>query len=122
MAVSSNYTASPDIDRSTNEGLNWTDITTIYNTFLSTAGLSGTNIQRVVADPSSGTTFYLTRASYGGGQLLKTTNFGTNWTNVTGNLPSVPVNDLFIDPANTNHLYAGNDFGVYWSTNGGTTG
>ena len=120
MAVSSSYTTSPDIDISTNQGVNWTDITTSYTTFLSTAGLSGTNIQRVVADPSSGTTFYITRASYGGGQVIKTTNFGTNWTNISGDLPLVPVNDLFIDPANTNHLYAGNDFGVYWSTNGGT--
>ena len=120
IAISSEYTTTPNINRSIDEGVTWSDITSIYNTFLSTNALSGTNIQRVVADPSSGTTFYLTRASYGGGQLLKTINFGTNWTNVTGNLPSVPVNDLFIDPANTNHLYAGNDFGVYWSTNGGT--
>ena len=121
MAVSSYYTTSPDIDISTNQGVNWTDITTTYTTFLSTAGLSGTNIQRVVADPVSGTTFYITRASYGGGQVIKTTNFGSNWTNVSGNLPSVPVSDLFIDPANTNHLYAGNDLGVYWTTNGGTS-
>ncbi len=71
MAVSSYFTTSPDIDRSTDEGVNWTDITTNYTTFLSTAGLSGTNIQRVVADPVSGTTFYITRASYGGGQVIK---------------------------------------------------
>ncbi|MBE0569998.1 MAG: T9SS type A sorting domain-containing protein [Ignavibacteriaceae bacterium] len=121
MSISSYFTTTPDIDRSTDEGATWTDITTNYTTFLSTAGLSGTNIQRVVADPVSGTTFYITRASYGGGQVLKTTNFGTNWTNITGNLPLVPVNDLFIDPANINHLYAGNDLGVYWTTNGGTS-
>ena len=121
MAVSSYYTTTPDIDRSTDEGGTWTDITTNYTTFLSSNSLSGTNIQRVVADPSSGTTFYITRASYGGGQVLKTSDFGASWSNVSGNLPSVPVNDLFIDPANTNHIYAGNDFGVYWSTNGGTS-
>jgi photosystem II stability/assembly factor-like uncharacterized protein len=121
MAVSSYYTVSPDIDISTNQGLNWTDITTSYANFLSTNSLSSTNIQRVIADPVSGTTFYITRASYGGGQVLKTTNFGTNWTNITGNLPLVPVNDLFIDPANTIHIYAGNDLGVYWSDDGGAT-
>ena len=119
MAISSYYTTTPDIDKSTDEGATWTDITSIYSTFLSSAGLSGTNIQRVVADPVSANTFYITRASYSGGQVIKTTNFGTSWTNISGNLPLVPVNDLFIDPANTNHLYAGNDFGVYWTTNGG---
>ena len=36
MAVSSYYTTSPDIDRSTDEGATWTDITTSYTTFLST--------------------------------------------------------------------------------------
>jgi hypothetical protein len=53
--------------------------------------------------------------------LIKTTNFGTSWTDVSSNLPSITCNDLFIDPSNTNHLYAGNDFGVYWSSNGGTS-
>ncbi len=116
IAVSSYYTSTPDIDRSSDEGATWTDITSN----VTNAGFTGTDIQRVIADPVNGNTFYITRASYSGGQVIKTTNFGTNWTNVSGNLPLVPVNDLFIDPANTNHLYAGNDFGVYWSTNGGT--
>ena len=53
--------------------------------------------------------------------VIKTTDFGATWTNVSGNLPLVPVNDLFIDPSNTSHLYAGNDFGVYWSNDGGTS-
>ena len=63
MAVSSYYTATPDIDRSTDEGVTWSDITTNYTTFLSSAGLSGTDIQRVIADPNSANTFYITRAS-----------------------------------------------------------
>lgn len=117
MAVSSYYTTTPDVDKSTNEGSTWTDITAN----VTSAGFSGTNIQRVVADPVDANTFYITRASYGGGQVIKTTDFGATWTNVSGNLPSVPVNDLFIDPANTSHLYAGNDFGVYWSNDGGST-
>ncbi len=117
IAISSQYTPTPNIHRSTDEGVTWTDITSN----VTNAGFTGTNIQRVIADPVSANTFYITRASYGSGQVIKTANFGTNWTNVSGNLPLVPVNDLFIDPANTNHLYAGNDFGVYWTTNGGTS-
>lgn len=116
IAVSSDYTIAPAIHRSSDEGVTWTDITSN----VTAAGFTGTNIQRVIADPVNANIFYMTRASYIGGQVIKTTNFGTNWTNVSGNLPSVPVSDLFIDPANTNHLYAGNDFGVYWTTNGGT--
>lgn len=113
IAVESYYTTSPKVFSSTNEGVNWTEIT-------SSLGFTGTNIQRVIADPSNADVFYITRASYSTGQIYKTTNFGSSWTNISGDLPQVPVNDLFIDPANTNHLYAGNDFGVYWSSNGGT--
>ncbi len=117
IAISSYYTTSPNVHKSTDEGVTWSNITTN----ITSAGFTGTNIQRVVADPVSANTFYITRASYGGGQVIKSTDFGTTWTNVSGNLPTVPVNDLFIDPANTSHLYAGNDFGVYWSNDGGTT-
>ena len=46
MAASSYYTTTPDIDKSTNEGATWTDITTGYNTFLTANSFSGTNIQR----------------------------------------------------------------------------
>lgn len=112
IAAASYYTTSPNVYKSTDEGATWTDIT-------SNIGFTGANIQRVIADPTNANCFYLTRASYSTGLVLKTTDFGTTWTNVSGNLPSIPVNDLFIDPANTNHLYAGNDFGVYWSNNGG---
>ncbi len=115
MAVSSYYTTTPDVDKSTDEGATWTDITAN----ITNAGFTGTNIQRVIADPVNANTFFVTRASYGGGQVIKTTDFGTTWTNISGNLPAVPVNDLFIDPDNTSHLYAGNDFGVYWSDDGG---
>lgn len=117
MAVASYYTTSPRVFISSDEGINWTEITSD----ITSAGFTGTNIQRAVADPINDNVFYLTRASYSIGQIIKTTDFGTTWINVSGNLPQVPVNDLFIDPANTNHLYAGNDFGVYWSSNGGSS-
>ncbi len=120
VAVASDYTTSPQVYISTNEGIgSWTSITTN----VTNAGFSGVPIQRVILDPVSENTFYLTRASYAGGQVIKTTDFGTTWSNVSGSggtaLPAVPVNDLFIDPANTAHLYAGSDVGVYWSSNGG---
>ncbi len=116
IAVASYYTTTPDIYNSTDEGVTWTSITTNFTN----AGFTGTNIQRVVADPVAENTYYITRASYTSGQVIKTTDFGSTWTDASGNLPTISVNDLFIDPDNTNHLYAANDFGVYWTNDGGT--
>jgi len=115
MAVASDYTTSPGVYKSTDEGVTWTDISSNVS-----ASFSGTNIQRVIADPVDANTYYICRASYSTGKVIKTTSFGTNWADVSNGLPNVSCNDFFIDPANNNHLYAGNDFGVYWSSNGGT--
>ena len=52
------------------------------------------------------------------GHLYKTTNGGTTWTDVSGNLPDVPVNDVLI--AGTRIIVA-TDLGVVYSTNGGGT-
>ena len=55
------------------------------------------------------------------GHVFKTINGGTNWTNVTTNLPDVPVNALAINPSQPNEVYAGTDTGVFITLNGGTS-
>jgi photosystem II stability/assembly factor-like uncharacterized protein len=112
IAVASNYTLSPLVWVSTNEGINWTAITSPLFT--------GANITRVIADPVNENTFYICRASYTTAQVIKTTDFGTTWTNISNGLPAITANDVFVDPLNNNHIYVGNDFGVYWTYNGGT--
>ncbi len=116
IAISSYFNSTPPIHKSNDDGATWTDITAS----ITASGFSATSIQKVIADPSDGNTFYLCRVSYTNGQVLKTTDFGVTWTDISGNLPKIAHNDLFIDPANTSHLYVANDFGVYWSNNGGT--
>jgi hypothetical protein len=47
-------------------------------------------------------------------------NTGTTWVNISGNLPQVPVNDIFIIPGHADTLLiAGTDGGVYYTRNGG---
>jgi hypothetical protein len=55
-----------------------------------------------------------------GGNIFKTTNGGTTWTNISGNLPSLPAWSFQLD-ATHNVYYVGMDNGVYQSTGGGTT-
>jgi hypothetical protein len=58
------------------------------------------------------------------GHVFRTINGlsgSATWTNLSGDLPDVPVNALAIDPTKTPHvLYAGTDIGVFMSVNNGT--
>lgn len=51
--------------------------------------------------------------------LWKSTDFGTTWTSVVGNIPSGSINVIREDPSVKDVLYAANDFGVYVSKDGG---
>lgn len=99
--------------RSSDGGYNWQNITG------NLGSLAEGYFMRLQADPSNGNTFYLLKSTYSGAIVLKTTNFGTNWTDLTSDLPKVPANDIFIDSANTGVMYLANDFGVYRTTNNG---
>lgn len=55
-----------------------------------------------------------------GAQIFRSTNYGTNWTNVTGGLPSYGQSGMFL-AMNGSTLYAGYDAGVFLSTNGGSS-
>jgi hypothetical protein len=63
---------------------------------------------------------YILRTGFSpGNKVYKSSNLGQTWTNISGDLPDLPCNDLFIDPENTSHIYVANDIGVYRSTDGG---
>jgi hypothetical protein len=79
-------------------------------------------ITRVAIDPTSASTAYVTLSGYRNGKngayVFKTADGGTTWTNITGNLPRAPVNDIVVSGSN---LFVGGDAGVFRSSNGGTT-
>lgn len=56
-----------------------------------------------------------------GNKVFKTTNRGQTWTNVTGNLPNIPVTDLVPHPTDPNRLYLGSKMGCYRTSNGGAS-
>ncbi|MFH1197645.1 MAG: T9SS type A sorting domain-containing protein [bacterium] len=97
---------------STNGGSNWYTIATNIPD-------AGRTITRVVCDPYDENTMYVVRSGFGSGKIYKSKDLGTSWENISGDLPDIPHNDLFIDPRIPGHLYTANDFGVYRSINGG---
>jgi photosystem II stability/assembly factor-like uncharacterized protein len=96
----------------TNHGVTWT----LHN--LPVGGVVG-DIQ---VDPGNPQLAYAVVSEFtAGGNVFKTTNGGIAWTNISGNLPNLPVWSFQADPMTADLYYVGTDTGVYSTTNGGTT-
>jgi uncharacterized protein (TIGR03437 family) len=55
------------------------------------------------------------------GHVFRTLDRGATWTNISGNLPDVPVTTVALDPNDANRLWIGSDIGVFETTDGGAT-
>jgi uncharacterized protein (TIGR03437 family) len=80
----------------------------------------------VAVHPTTPSTAYVTASGFSGfsdtkGHVFKTTTTGTTWTDISGNLPNTPLNDIVVDPDIPGTLYAASDVGVFISTSDGTT-
>ena len=95
-----------------NGGNNWTKIN---------SGLPYRWVTRVAVHPDSANVCYVTLSGYKvdstGSHIYRTSDYGANWISIKGNLPDAPVNDVIVDPANTNTLYIATDITVMFSTN-----
>lgn len=89
-----------------------------------TLGLPARFITRITVDPTDANLAYVTVSGYRSGSdlahVFRTTNGGTTWQDISGNLPDAPVNDLVQDPRNRSVLYVGSDVGAFVSTDGAT--
>jgi photosystem II stability/assembly factor-like uncharacterized protein len=79
-------------------------------------------VSDVAADPQNANIAYVTFSGFYEGDdtpyVLRTSDGGASWTNITGNLPQAPV--FTIVDAHT-RLIVGTEVGVYSSTDGGAT-
>ena len=101
----------------TDGGSNWTDIRGV---------IPNRWVTRLTVDPADAATCYLTISGYNGNgetlpRLYKTTDFGQNWTSLVGDLPDAPLNDVILDPHESQTLYVASDVGVYVTTNMGAS-
>ncbi len=108
--------------KSTDRGNNWTQINN---------GLNSLETNVLAVDPSDSDVLYLGTDDDG---IYKSVNGGENWKKLIPTA-SFGVGDIIVDPQNSNNVYMGTvdyfrlsesrgvlgDFGVYKSTDGGTT-
>lgn len=95
------------------------------NTFYERSGglPTGLKIQGVSPHITNTSTAYALMRGFSGTnqKVYKTTNKGVNWSNISGNLPDVPLSDLVAHPTNSNYLYLGTQAGCYRTTNAGVS-
>jgi hypothetical protein len=78
----------------------------------------------VAADPHTSATVYLTVQGFSGfsdtmGHVFRSNNGGTNWIDISSNLPNIGVNDILVDPDIAGRLYVATDIGVFYTSNYG---
>lgn len=99
-------------------GTTWTNVTDKIS------GHPGYWVSRVVASPHDAATAFVSVTGYRSDDfkpfVWKTTDYGATWTSIAGNLPNHSINVVRQDGTNPNLLFAGTDYGVYATLDGGT--
>jgi len=70
----------------------------------------GGSISDLECHPYDRDIVYMTKGS----AVYKSEDLGDSWTDITGNLPQIPVNDIAYDRSSDEGLYVGTDAGVYY--------
>ncbi len=70
-------------------------------------------------DPNNTNRILVSFMGYESNNLWMTTNGGTNWTDISGDLPSTPISAVTTHPINSNWIYVGTDVGLFTSSDGG---
>jgi photosystem II stability/assembly factor-like uncharacterized protein len=100
---------SPSLWRSTDGGARWDSLA-----YPARAAWPGGLLSDLEADPDAEGVLYATRAGYGA-QVWVSTDRGATWTDITADLPQIPVNGMAVTPAawGRKRLFVGTDVGVY---------
>lgn len=99
--------------RSDDAGETWTDV--------GDASIPSFGVTALEASPHDENTIYATRNStFPNRDHVKVSyDNGVSWTNITHNLPDIPVRSILVSPLTADNIYLGTDLGVYVSTDAG---
>jgi hypothetical protein len=107
-----------NVQMTTDGGARWTDLTPRFS-------LPGARwVSRVLLSRHDARTAYATFDGHNDDDMrpyvFKSTDGGATWSSIAGDLPmGVPVKTLEEDPRNASLLFAGTEFGLYYTRDGG---
>ncbi|MFN0015816.1 MAG: hypothetical protein ACKVU2_14840, partial [Saprospiraceae bacterium] len=88
------------------------------------AGLPDRYVTAVAASPTVSNRIFVTNSGFRDNEQVphvhRSNDNGATWTNISGNLPNIPVNDVHVLPGHADSvIFVANDVGVYVTRNGG---
>lgn len=76
------------------------------------------SVTGIAVDPANSLRVFITVAGFTAGQkVYRSTNGGSSWTNISGNLPNVPMNCIVYQTGSVDGIYVGTDIGVFYRDN-----
>lgn len=84
-------------------------------------GLPNRMCMDIAIHPTAPDTVYAVFSGFNTQHVWRSSNNGAAWTSIDNGLPDVPTNSILIDPLQPNHLYVGNDLGVWLSKDAGAS-
>jgi len=82
-------------------------------------------VTRVTADPREEGVVYVALSGYHDfsplSHLYRSEDYGQTWVSISDGLPEQPINDIVVDPWDSDRLYVATDWGVFYSLNLGVT-
>jgi photosystem II stability/assembly factor-like uncharacterized protein len=76
-------------------------------------------ITRLEVDPRNEHIVYATFSGFRTAHVMRSSNDGNDWVDISSNLPDIPVNCIKVDQEYSKVLYIATDLGVWYSTNTG---
>lgn len=117
---------------SVNSNIVWTGSTTIYNNVSTDGGLSFTQVTQpsgsphayltgISTHPTNENEAFITIGTSGYGKIYRTYDLGQTWTDITNNLPDIPVHTVLVMPFDTTEIWIGTDIGLFISYDDGAS-
>ncbi len=102
----------------TNTGVSWATISKppLPNRYVTSLAIHENNSDVVWVGFSG----YNTNTTTTPGHIFKSTNRGSSWTDVSGNLPDIPINTIIVNPMYEKNILIGTDLGIFETNDGGT--
>ena len=98
----------------------WTIIS--GNTGWPTTGMANSQITGITVNPNNSQEVWVCLSGYNAAnKVLRSTDMGNTWTNMTGALPNLPVHTIKFAPSASGYqVYIGTDIGVFYRSNNTT--